>query len=179
MKIPLKTKVLAWYLHRGVIVTKDNLAKRNRHGNKMCVFCHQDMTIKNLFFRCKFARSICSAMNIGSTLYPSWSVANIFGNRINGVDPRFKLFIRMVAIAIIWSLWLCRNDKIFSEKLLLLCSHLYSVWSIATFLWRCLYGWRTMWGILLHYMDGNIIYGLVFHLHISSHSSAMISYREP
>jgi hypothetical protein len=29
MKIPLKTKVFAWYLRRGVILTKDNLAKRN------------------------------------------------------------------------------------------------------------------------------------------------------
>jgi hypothetical protein len=29
MKIPLKTKVFGWYLHRGVILTKDNLAKRN------------------------------------------------------------------------------------------------------------------------------------------------------
>ena len=29
MKIPLKNKVFAWYLRRGVILTKYNLAKRN------------------------------------------------------------------------------------------------------------------------------------------------------
>jgi hypothetical protein len=29
LKIPLKTKVFAWYLLRGVILTKDNLAKHN------------------------------------------------------------------------------------------------------------------------------------------------------
>jgi hypothetical protein len=29
LRIPLKTKVFAWYLRRGVILTKDNLAKRN------------------------------------------------------------------------------------------------------------------------------------------------------
>jgi hypothetical protein len=29
MKIPLKTKIFGWYLHRGVIVTKDNLLKHN------------------------------------------------------------------------------------------------------------------------------------------------------
>jgi hypothetical protein len=29
MKIPLKRKVLTWYLHRGVILTKDNLSKHN------------------------------------------------------------------------------------------------------------------------------------------------------
>ena len=70
MKIPLKTKVFAWYLRRGVILTKDNLAKRNWHGSKKCVFCTHDESIKHLFFHCEFARSIWSAVQIGSTLYP-------------------------------------------------------------------------------------------------------------
>jgi hypothetical protein len=54
MKIPLKTKVFGWYLRRGVILTKDKLAKRNWHGSKSCVFYHQDETIKHLFFQCRF-----------------------------------------------------------------------------------------------------------------------------
>jgi hypothetical protein len=29
MKIPLKNKKNGWYLHRGLIITKDNLVKRN------------------------------------------------------------------------------------------------------------------------------------------------------
>ena len=116
MKIPLKTKVFAWYLRRGVILTKDNLAKRNWHGSKQCVFCHHDETIKHLFFQCEFARSIWSAIQIGSTLHPPSTVANIFGSWLNGVDPRFKLFCRVGAIAVIWSLWLCRNDKVFNDK---------------------------------------------------------------
>ena len=29
MKVPLKLKVFAWYLRKGVILTKDNLVKRN------------------------------------------------------------------------------------------------------------------------------------------------------
>jgi hypothetical protein len=33
MKIPLKTKIFGWYLRRGVILTKDNLVKRNWHGS--------------------------------------------------------------------------------------------------------------------------------------------------
>jgi hypothetical protein len=62
MKIPLKTKVFAWYLRRGVILTKDNLVKRNWHGSKKCVFCHHDETIKHLFSRCKFARTMWLAI---------------------------------------------------------------------------------------------------------------------
>jgi hypothetical protein len=116
MKIPLKTKIFAWYLRRGVILTKDNLAKRNWQGSKKCVFCHQDETIKHLFFQCQFARSIWSIIQIGSTLYPPRSVANIFGNWLNGVEHRFKILIRVGALAIIWSLWLCRNDKVFNDS---------------------------------------------------------------
>ena len=81
----------------------------------MC-FCQHDETITHLFFRCEFARSIWSAIQIGSTLHPPRTVANIFGNWLNGVDPRFKLFSRVGAITVIWSLWLCRNDKVFNDK---------------------------------------------------------------
>jgi hypothetical protein len=135
MKIPLKTKVFTWYLRRGVILTKDNLAKRNWHGSKKCVFCNQDETIKHLFFNCHFARSIWSIIQIGSTLYPPRSVANIFGNWLNGVDCRFKTLIRVGAIAVIWSLWLCRNDKVFNNnnstlmQVLYRCTALLRLWS--------------------------------------------------
>jgi hypothetical protein len=33
----------------------------------------------------------------------------------NGVDPRFKILIRVGAIAMIWSLMLCRNNKVFND----------------------------------------------------------------
>jgi hypothetical protein len=116
MKIPLKTKKFAWYLRRGVILTKDNLARRNWHGSKRCVFCYQDETIKHLFFQCRFARSIWSIIKIASSLYPMTSVANVFGNWLHGIDLRFRMLIRVGTIAVIWSLWLCRNDKVFEDK---------------------------------------------------------------
>ena len=80
MKLPLRTKVFTWYLRRGVILTKDNLAKRNWQGSKKCVFYHHDESIKHLFFQCSFARSIWSTIQIASNLYPPRSVANVFGN---------------------------------------------------------------------------------------------------
>src|SRR4051812_20504778 len=48
LKIPLKTIIFARYLRRGVILTTDNLIKRNWHGSSQCVFCHHDETIKYL-----------------------------------------------------------------------------------------------------------------------------------
>jgi hypothetical protein len=49
MKIPLKTKFFVWYLCRGVILTKDNLFKRNWHRSTRYFFL-QNETIKHLFF---------------------------------------------------------------------------------------------------------------------------------
>jgi hypothetical protein len=115
MKVPLKTKVFAWYLRRGVVLTKDNLVKRNWHGCTKCVFCNHDENIKHLFFTCHFARAIWSIIQIGSNLYPPRSIANIFGNWLYGVDAKYKNLIRVGAIAILWSLWLCRNDKVFND----------------------------------------------------------------
>jgi hypothetical protein len=109
LKIPLRIKVFGWYLRKGVVLTKDNLAKRNWHGSKKCVFCHQDETIKHLFFQCRLARSIWSVIQVASTLFPPRSITNIFGNWL-------KKHIRVGAIAFIWSLWLCRNDKVFNDK---------------------------------------------------------------
>jgi hypothetical protein len=41
---------------------------------------------------------------------------NIFGNWLNDVDSSFKLLIRVGVIVVVWSLWLCRNDKVFNNK---------------------------------------------------------------
>ena len=81
----------------------------------MC-FCHHNETIKHLFFQCNFARSIWSVIQVGSNLYPPSSVANIFGNWLHGIDHKYIILLRVGAIVIIWSLWLCRNDIVFNNK---------------------------------------------------------------
>ena len=60
--------------------------------------------VKHLFFECKVAISIWSIIHMGSILYPPKSIANIFGNWLNGVEHRFKRLIRVGALAVIWSL---------------------------------------------------------------------------
>jgi hypothetical protein len=80
------------------------------------MFCNQDETIKHLFFNCRFARDIWSLIQVASSLYPSTSVVNIFGNWLHGIDLRFRRLIRVGALAIIWSIWLCRNNNVFNNK---------------------------------------------------------------
>ena len=40
----------------------------------------------------------------------------MFGNWLHGIDNKFKTILRVGALAVIWSLWLCRNDKVFNDK---------------------------------------------------------------
>jgi hypothetical protein len=115
LKIPLWIKVFWWYLCKRVVLTKDNLEKQNWHRSKKCIFLSPWWINKTLILPLSFAKSIWSVIQLASTLFPPCSIAN-FRNWINGTDHRFKKHIRMGAIVFIWSLWLCRNDKVFNDK---------------------------------------------------------------
>ena len=176
MKIPLKIKIFSWYTRREVILIKDNLVKRNWNGSKKYAFCLHDETINHLFFDCKVARSIQSTIQVASNLYPPRSVANIFGNWLHGIDNKFRTIIRVGAIAIIWSLWLCRNDRVFNDKNVSFLQVIYrctscsvlgpcsNAQSFETSLQRCLCNWRPRRGTFLPNMGGSVICGLD-HLH--------------
>jgi hypothetical protein len=99
----MKIKVFGWYLRKGVILIKDNLAKRNWHGSKECVFIIK-MRQLNIYSSNADFRCIWSVIQLASTLYQPTTVANLFENWLKDVDDRFKKHIRVGVIAIIWSL---------------------------------------------------------------------------
>ena len=57
-----------WYLRRGVILTKDNLAKQNWQRNQQCCFCHENETIRHLFFNCRFTQMVWASV------YAAWGI---------------------------------------------------------------------------------------------------------
>ena len=143
-------------------------------GCTKCMFCHEQETIKHLFSNCRVAISIWSIIQICSTLYPPrtpCSTANIFGKWLNRVDSMYKTIIGVGAIAEAWSFWLCRNDKVLMTKIHLSCRSFtgvqlcsvhgrhFSVWRIATSLWRCLRGWSIRPRSLFSNMGGSIAAG--------------------
>ena len=56
LKLPLKIKIFMWYLLKGVVLTKDNLARRNWNGSLRCSFCLKNESIQHLFMDCHFAK---------------------------------------------------------------------------------------------------------------------------
>ncbi|WVZ73514.1 hypothetical protein U9M48_021813 [Paspalum notatum var. saurae] len=89
LKVPLKIKIFLWFLKRGVVLTEDNLSKRQWKGNLKCSFCNADETIQHLFFDCHVAR------------FPS----------------RLGTKILLGATALCWAIWLSRNDMVFNRFL--------------------------------------------------------------
>jgi hypothetical protein len=49
-------------------------------------------------------------------MYPPTSIANIFRNWLHGIDLRCRMLICVGALIVVWSLWLCRNEKVFNDK---------------------------------------------------------------
>jgi hypothetical protein len=115
LKVPLEIKIFMWFLHRNVILTKDNLAKQNWNGWKKCAFCDSDESINHLFFYCPFAHLVWRVIQYTFNIPPPTNVTNMFGNWLNGVEKKDKARIRIGICALTWAIWNCRNDVIFNK----------------------------------------------------------------
>lgn len=78
IKIPSKIKVSMWYLKQGVVLTKDNLARRNWHGDIRCSFCYLPENIQHLFLDCFYAKSLWRAVHILFGIAPHRSIKDLF-----------------------------------------------------------------------------------------------------
>jgi hypothetical protein len=116
MKIPLKIKIFMWFLHNKVLLTKDNLAKRNWSGCLKCCFCDSNETIDHLFLNCPFAKIVWRMVYFAFNIPAPTSINNMFGNWLNGVSKCDKARIRIGIAALCWSIWTSRNDMVFNKQ---------------------------------------------------------------
>ena len=58
VKVPLRIKIFMWFIHKGLILTKDNLSKINWVGNTRSCFCDHNESIKHLFLECPLAKLV-------------------------------------------------------------------------------------------------------------------------
>ncbi|CAN6182020.1 unnamed protein product [Urochloa humidicola] len=138
LKIPLKIKVFMWYLIKGVILTKDNLARKQWHGNLSCSFCAQNETIQHLFFDCHLAKFIWRIVQVCFNLSPPTSVDYMFNGWLSGINRKLKSQILAGASAMCWAIWISRNDVVFDKGL---------VPSYLQVLFRGTY-WTRFWSLL-------------------------------
>ena len=115
IKVPLKIKVFLWYLSKGVTLTKDNLAKRNWNGSKLCSFCGHNETIQHLFFDCQYARFLWRMVFCCFNIKPPNNINHLLGSWVYGMDNKVKKQMLVGASALCWAIWLSRNDMVFNK----------------------------------------------------------------
>ena len=115
IKIPTRIKIFLWYLKRGVILTKDNLARRNWNGDKSCCFCHSTETIHHLFFECAYAKFLWRAVHLLFGIAPPLNIDDLFvtWSKMGGVI--YNSLLLTAAAALCWTIWLTRNEVVFDK----------------------------------------------------------------
>jgi hypothetical protein len=115
-KIPLKIEIFLWYLRNGVVLTKDNLVKRQWKGCTKCCFCAKHETIQHLFFDCPMATlmwgSVCFAFGIKKPR----DVQHLFGTWLRSFSKKQRNLVLIGMAALCCALWTSRNDLVFQKS---------------------------------------------------------------
>jgi hypothetical protein len=117
LKLLMKVKVFLWLLFRKVILTKGNLVKRNWHGNEQCCFCQNYEKIQHLFFDCNLAKFIWTVIYFTFGLEPHVSINHLFGTWLLNMNSHTRKLVLVGIGAMLWSMWLSRNDIVFDKKI--------------------------------------------------------------
>jgi hypothetical protein len=111
----LKIKVFIWLLYIEAILTKDNLVKRNWHGNVKCCFCDSNETTQHLFFDFALAKFIWRVMNITFGLSTPINIRQVFDGWVHGMNNKDRKLLLVGVGAMLWSIWLSQNDIVFNK----------------------------------------------------------------
>ena len=105
-----------WNLGRGAILTKDNLARRRWKGSLTCCFCNRNESIQHLFFYCYIAKNIWRIIYFALKIEMPVNINHIIGSWASNSDLRYKKLLLTGTSALLWSIWLTRNEVAFNHK---------------------------------------------------------------
>ena len=75
-----------WFVHKQVILTKDNLIKRRWVGSSRCCFCDHDETIQHLFLECPLTKLLRRKIHIAFNINPPAVIESLLGTWLAGVE---------------------------------------------------------------------------------------------
>ena len=103
-KTTSQNQSIFWYLYKGVVLTKDNLARRQWQEDRKCCLCSSDDSIQHLFFDCHFAKFVWQIVHVSFNLIPPTCVHNLFTCLLDGINRKLKSKILVGASAICWNM---------------------------------------------------------------------------
>jgi hypothetical protein len=118
-RLPLKVRNFIWLVIRNRVQTTYNLDRKKWKGSKFCQLCNSEESVDHMLFQCPIVVFMWAVMRDAR----NWSSCPRF---VIGFKDFFftKLGIGKTRViwflfgAICWTLWLNRNDFIFSNKLI-------------------------------------------------------------
>jgi hypothetical protein len=116
-KVLEKIRIFMWLVEQNAILTKDNMLRKNWHGDPSCYFCDSPETVDHLFFECPIAKVVgvgviaaCFDQGCRTTSYAqywAWIPIALPGGE--------KVYMVGLA-AICWVIWKGRNRVCFEKK---------------------------------------------------------------
>src|SRR6185312_1026513 len=97
-------KDLLLFLQRGVILTKDNLTRKNRKGSLKCCFCNCNESITHLLFDCHHAKEICKIVYLATGLTPPRSISNMLENWLSNFDNNERPIVLVGVAVLSWAI---------------------------------------------------------------------------
>jgi len=111
----MKIKVFLWYLKKGVILTKDNLVRRNWNGDSTCCFCHLPETIKHIFLDCFYAKFLWRAVHLLFGISPPRDIFDLFNRWSKTTNKKYNSLLLSAASVLCWEVWITRNEVVFDK----------------------------------------------------------------
>jgi hypothetical protein len=103
MRITLKIKIFLWFLQRGVVLTKDNLARKNWKGGQKCIGCNRNENTQHLFLDCSFAKTIWRIIFFATNLNQPRSISHMFRTWLNNKPKSMIGLIWVGTAALCWA----------------------------------------------------------------------------
>ncbi|CAN1179405.1 hypothetical protein LINPERHAP2_LOCUS34177 [Linum perenne] len=138
--VPTKISGFVWQVFYKNISTYDNLQKRGFIGPNVCVLCRADLeSVSHLFVSCSFTSQVWLTFSSKLAIWgpdPGNISDFIWGWQSRNYFSSYRRFRDRLLHAVLWYIWLERNDRIFRGREL---SGDSLVWKIASVIGRWLF----------------------------------------
>jgi hypothetical protein len=137
IKIPPKIHFFLWLLAHRKNLTRDNLVKRQNVDDLTSLFCAELETCDHFFFDCDVATTVWAKakkfLKLSDATVTFSSIAELWK------DGKHNAVENVVTDAVLWTIWLTRNDMYFNR----------SLWPGMQVIWRRVAFNLAQWSILL------------------------------
>jgi hypothetical protein len=98
-----------------VILTKDNLVRRNWNGDKKCCFCHFPESIQHLFLDCAYVKFLWRAVHMLFGISPPRDMNDLFIRWSKVATKRYNSLLLTATSTFCWAIWITRNEVVFDK----------------------------------------------------------------